>query len=449
MTKDMTKGSPWRLILFFSMPVLLGNLFQQLYSMVDTVIVGRFVGTQALAAVGSTSAISFLVLGFSWGVTGGFTVIVSQKFGAKNEEDVKKSIGTAIVLCLIIVAIVTVLALLTSKPLLKLMNTPQDIFDDAYLYCIIIYIGTGASVFYNLAAAIIRALGDSRTPLYFLIFSSVLNIILDLFLILVFKMGVAGAGIATVFSQLVSAILCTIYSLKKFKILRLKKRHFAWNKALAAAELKVGIPMACQFSITGVGIMVLQGALNVFGSTVIASYTAASKVEVLVTQPFNALGMAMSTYCGQNVGAGDWHRVKKGVNTGMGLIMASAALAMVINIFAGEWCTSLFINNPTPEILGYGRTYLLIIAFFYPMLATLTIYRSSLQGLGDGLFPLIGGIGEFMARFLVAIILPRFIGFYGICAASPVAWCTASGILVYRYVTWVCKGKINNTITGK
>ena len=222
------------------------------------------------------------------------------------------------------------------------------------------------------AAGIIRALGDSRTPLYFLIFSSGLNIILDLFLILVLKMGVAGAGIATVFLQFVSAILCTIYSLKKFQILRLKKRHFVWDKEL----------------------------------------TAASKVETLVTQPFNALAMA-------------------------------------VNIFAGEWCTSLFLNDPTPEILRYGRTYLFIIAFFYPMLATLTIYRNSLQGMGDGLVPLIGGIGEFASRFLVAIILPRFIGFYGICAASPVAWCIAAAILVYRYVTWVCKGKRNNINTGK
>lgn len=436
MTKEMTAGKPWKLIFFFSIPLLIGNVFQQLYSMVDTIIVGRFVSTQALAAVGSTGAISFLVLGFAMGITGGFSIVVAQKFGAKDEEGVRNSIGMSIWLSLITTVILTVVGVMTARPLLRLMNTPEDIFDTAVLYILIIYIGMGASVFYNLIASIVRALGDSRTPLYFLLFSSALNIVLDLVLIINFHMGVAGAGIATVFSQLLAAVLCTVYSVRKYELLRLKRRHLRWNWNLGRSELKVGIPMACQFSITAVGVMVLQGALNIFGSSVIAAYTAASKVEALVTQPFQALGVTMATYCGQNIGAGKWDRVRKGMNICAVMCMVTVAAAMLINIFGGRWCTALFMTNPSDEILSYAQTYLNIIAIFYPILGLLYVYRNGLQGMGDALFPMLGGLGELLARLAVAMILPAFMGFYGICAASPVAWCAATAILLFRYFTW-------------
>ena len=441
MTKDMTSGNAWRQIFFFSLPLLVGNVFQQLYSMVDTIIVGRFVSVSALAAVGSTGAIAFLVLGFAMGMTGGFSVIIAQRFGAGDEEGVKKAIGTAIWLSIITMVILTVLAIATARPLLEFMNTPEDIIEDALIYIVIIYAGIGASIYYNLIASVVRALGDSKTPLYFLLFSSVLIVILDLVLIIVFRMGVAGAGIATVFSQLLAAVLCTVYSVRKFEQLRLSRRHMRWDSLLAKAQLSVGLPMAFQYSVTAVGVMVLQGALNRFGSDVIASYTAASKVEAVVTQPFSSLGMAMTTYCGQNVGAGRWDRVRKGMGICTIMCMVTVVIAMAINIFAGSWCTALFISRPSPEILAYAQTYLNTIAVFYPILGLLYVYRNGLQGMGDGLIPMLGGVGELLARLVVALILPGIIGFMGICIASPVAWCVATVILLGRYFTWMHKKK--------
>ena len=435
----MTSGNAWRQIFFFSLPLLVGNVFQQLYSMVDTIIVGRFVSVKALAAVGSTGAISFLVLGFAMGMTAGFSVIIAQRFGAGDEEGVRKSIGMAIWLSVITMAVLTALAIATARPLLEFMNTPEDIIGDALVYIIIIYGGIGASIYYNLIASIVRALGDSKTPLYFLLFSSGLNIVLDLVLIIFFHMGVAGAGIATVFSQLLAAVLCTIYSVKKFDLIRLSRRHMRWNRQLAKAELGVGLPMAFQYSITAVGVMVLQGALNRFGSSVIASYTAASKVEAVVTQPFNALGMAMTTYCGQNVGAGKWDRVRRGMKICTVMCMVTVAVAMAVNIFAGSWCTALFMTEPTKEILSYAQTYLNTIAVFYPALGLLYVYRNGLQGMGDGLFPMLGGLGELLARLAVATVLPGLMGYMGICMASPVAWCAATAVLLARYFIWMHK----------
>lgn len=435
----MTSGNAWRQIFFFSLPLLVGNVFQQLYSMVDTIIVGRFVSVKALAAVGSTGAISFLVLGFAMGMTAGFSVIIAQRFGAGDEEGVRKSIGMAIWLSVITMAVLTALAIATARPLLEFMNTPEDIIGDALVYIIIIYGGIGASIYYNLIASIVRALGDSKTPLYFLLFSSGLNIVLDLVLIIFFHMGVAGAGIATVFSQLLAAVLCTIYSVKKFELIRLSRRHMRWNRQLAKAELGVGLPMAFQYSITAVGVMVLQGALNRFGSSVIASYTAASKVEAVVTQPFNALGMAMTTYCGQNVGAGKWDRVRRGMKICTVMCMVTVAVAMAVNIFAGSWCTALFMTEPTKEILSYAQTYLNTIAVFYPALGLLYVYRNGLQGMGDGLFPMLGGLGELLARLAVATVLPGLMGYMGICMASPVAWCAATAVLLARYFIWMHK----------
>lgn len=443
MTKDMTSGSAWKQIFFFSLPLLVGNVFQQLYSMVDTIIVGRFVSVRALAAVGSTGAISFLVLGFAMGMTGGFSVIIAQRFGAGDEEGVKKSIGMAVWLSIVTMIILTAIAIATARPLLGLMNTPEDILEDALIYIVIIYAGIGASIYYNLIASIVRALGDSKTPLYFLLFSSVLNIVLDLVLIIVFHMGVAGAGVATVFSQLLAAVLCTVYSVKKFSLLRISRCHMRWDMHLARAELTVGLPMAFQYSITAVGVMVLQGALNRFGSSVIASYTAASKVEAVVTQPFSALGMAMTTYCGQNVGAGKWKRVRQGMTICSIMCMITVAVAMAVNVFAGSSLTALFMTEPTEEILSYAKTYLNTIAIFYPVLGLLYVYRNGLQGMGDGIIPLLGGLGELLSRLAVATILPGLMGYMGICLASPVAWCAAAAILLIRYCTWMHQKKKN------
>lgn len=436
---DMTSGTIWKQILFFSLPLLVGNVFQQLYSMVDTIIVGRFLGTTALAAVGATGAITFLILGFAMGMAAGFAVIVAQKFGAGDEEGVKKSVGTAIWLAIILTVILTIVAVSTARLLLKFMNTPDDIIDLSQRYITIIYAGIGASVYYNLIASIVRALGDSRTPLYFLIFSSIFNILLDLYLIAWCGMGVGGAAFATVFSQLLSAVLCTIYSVRKFPLLRLKKRHMAWDRPLAWEELRVGLPMAFQYSITAFGVMILQSAVNQFGSTVIAAYTAATKVEMLVNQLTNSLGMAMATYVGQNVGAKRWDRVRSGVTVSIVMSLIYSAIAMMILIFAGGWITSLFTTEPTEEILYYSRTYLNTIAIFMPALGLLYVFRNSLQGMGDGFVPMCGGLAELLTRFVISSTLPAYLGYLGVCLASPLAWVAAALVVIIRYLTWMRK----------
>lgn len=437
MTNDMTKGNPVKLILLFSIPLLIGNIFQQFYSMVDTIIVGRFVGVDALAAVGSTGSMTFLVNGFATGLASGFAVLVSQKFGAKDENGLRKAVASAITLTVISVIIVTLVSLIGAKPLLKLMNTPENIMGDAYTYIKIIYGGIVTTVAYNLIASILRALGDSKTPLYFLIVSSVLNVVLDLVFIINFKMGVAGAAYATIISQGVSAILCLVYTYKKFIILRLKKEDFNVKRTYYYKHLKIGIPMALQFSITAIGIMTVQGALNVFGSTVIASYTAASKALQLVMQPAITFGVTMATYCGQNLGAKEYGRIKEGVKECTKISIITSIIAGVVLIFLGKYFVMMFISNPDAEILKYAQQVLDISAIFFIPLGLIFIYRNALQGIGDSFVPMMAGVYELVARAIVAFTLPKYLYFMGICLADPVAWLAASiplGITYFKRI---------------
>lgn len=442
MTNDMTKGNPVKLILLFSIPLLIGNVFQQFYSMVDTIIVGRFVGVDALAAVGSTGSMVFLVNGFATGLTSGFAVLVSQKFGAKDENGLRKAVASAVTLTVISVIVVTLVSLIGAKPLLKLMNTPENIMGDAYTYIKIIYGGVVATVAYNLIASILRALGDSKTPLYFLIVSSVLNVILDLVFIINFKMGVAGAAYATIISQGISAILCLIYTYKKFIILRLKKEDFKVKRSYYHKHLKIGIPMALQFSITAIGIMTVQGALNVFGSIVIASYTAASKALQLVMQPAITFGVTMATYCGQNLGAKEYGRIKEGVKECTKISVITSIIAGAVLIFLGKYFVMMFITNPDAEILKYAQQVLDISAIFFIPLGLIFIYRNALQGIGDSFVPMMAGVYELVARAIVAFTLPKYLRFMGICLADPVAWFAAViplGITYFRRIRSLLK----------
>ena len=433
MTNDMTTGNPVKLILLFSIPLLIGNIFQQFYSMVDTIIVGRFVGVEALAAVGTTSSMVFLVNGFVMGLTSGFAVLISQKYGAKDEVGVKEAVASSIILSIIATILVTFISVLSAKPLLTLMNTPSNILKDASTYIIILYAGNIAIIFYNMMAAILRALGDSKTPLYFLIVSSVLNIILDLVLIINFKMGVAGAAYATVISQGVSAILCVIYTYKRYKILRLKKDDFKVKKKYYRKHLKVGIPMALQFSITSIGIMTVQSAINIFGSTVIASYAASSKVLQLVMQPATTLGVTMATYCGQNIGAKRYDRIKEGVKKCVQISIITSVISAIILIFLGKYFVMMFVSNPDAEILSYAQQVLNISAIFFIPLGLIFVYRNALQGIGDSFIPMMAGVYELVARAVVAFTLPKVLEFMGICLADPVAWFAAVIPLAYTY----------------
>ena len=424
MTQDRTTGNPVKLILFFSIPLLIGNIFQQFYSMVDTIIVGRFVGVEALAAVGSTGAMVFLVNGFVIGLTAGFAILISQRFGAKDHLGMKKATGSAITLSIISVLIITIISILSAKPVLRLMNTPDNI---------IMYAGTFATFIYNMLASMLRALGDSKTPLYFLIISSILNIVLDLVFIINFNMGVAGAAYATVISQGVSGLLCLIYTYKRHTILKLKKSDFIVKKDYYITHLKIGVPMALQFSVTALGIMIVQGALNVFGSTVIASYTAASKALQLVMQPAVTFGVTMATYCGQNLGARNFERIQEGVKKCTIISIITSIIAGIVLVLFGKYFVLMFLESPDQTVIGYATQCLNIAAIFFIPLGLIFIYRNALQGIGDSFIPMMAGVYELAARALVAFTLPNFIGYLGICLADPVAWIFACVPLAYTY----------------
>ena len=444
MTNDMTKGNPLKIFIFFSIPLLIGNVFQQLYSMVDTIIVGRFVGVEALAAVGSTGSMFFLVNGMIQGLTSGFAVLVAQKFGAKDEVAIKKAVASNIILTLVLTVFITIIALLVKNPLLRMMNTPDNIFNDASTYITIIFAGIITQALYNMAAGILRALGDSKTPLYFLMVSSIVNVILDLVFIINFKMGVSGAAYATNIAQGFSAVLCLIYSYKKFQVLRLKKEDFKVELSYYTKHLKVGVPMGLQFSVTAVGIIIVQSAINVFGSTVIASYTASSKVLQLVMQPATSFGVTIANYSGQNLGAGRFDRIKSGMKIMNKVSIITSLLAGLVLIFLGKYFVRLFIENPTAEIFTYSQLVFNYSAVFFIPLGFIFVYRNVLQGMGESFMPMMAGVLELIARSIVAFTLPKYIGFTGICLSDPVAWIAASVFLMITYYKKMKKIEIEN-----
>ena len=433
MMTDMTKGSPAKLILAFTIPILIGNLFQQFYSMVDTAIVGQFVGVGALAAVGATGGVIFLVQGSVNGLTHGFSVIVSQRYGANDELGIKKATATSIYLSAIATVVLTGICVLLAKPVLQLMNTPVDILEDATSYVTIFFGGLVSIIVYNLLASLLRAFGDSKTPLYFLILASITNIILDLVLIINFKMGVAGAAIATVVSQGLSGLLCYFYMIKKFDILTLKKEHFKYDPMLVKELMYVSLPMALQYAITAIGVMILQVAVNSFGSTTVAAFTAATKVEQLVVQPGIAIGMTMATYAAQNLGARRIDRVRQGVRQSTWITILTNALSSVIVIFLGSYIVQLFIPAENVEALPISMEYLKITAIFYPVLGLLFLYRFALQGLGNTVVPMFAGVMELIMRTIVAFTLPGLLGYQGVCLASPLAWIGATVWLIWSY----------------
>ena len=430
---DMTSGSPMKIILWFTLPIFIGNVFQQFYNMADAVIVGKFVGNNALAAVGSTGTIMFLINGFVIGMTAGFTVLTAQKFGAGDERGIRKSVTGAAWLSLIVGLILTAAFMVFMKPLLTLMNTPADIFDDAYAYIMIISGGILAQMLYNLLASILRALGNSRVPLYFLILSAVLNIVLDLVFVIVFQMGAAGAAVATIISQGVSGLLCLVYIGKKVQLLRMTKEDWKPQTTLLSAQLKVGIPMALQYSITAIGTMMVQSSLNILGSTLVAAYTAAGKIEQVVTQAYIAMGTTMATYGAQNMGAGDVPRIRQGFKacTIIGIVYSFIAAAFIMT--AGKYMTYLFVSEDVGTIMNSVDIYLKCVGIFFIPLAVVNIYRNGIQGLGYGLLPMTAGIAELIGRGVVAVIAAGQRSYLGVCLASPAAWILAGGLLIVMY----------------
>lgn len=434
MVRDMTAGNPSKIIFNFTMPIFVGNIFQQLYSMADTVIVGKFVGNEALAAVGACGTLMFLILGFLLGMTAGFTVVTAQHYGAGNLSAMRQSVASASVLSAIVSLILTAASMAMMKQILHWMNTPADMYDQAYGYIMVICGGIAAQVLYNLLASILRALGDSKRPLYFLIIAAVLNVILDLVFIIFFHMGAAGAAWATVISQGVSGVLCLIYIIRKVPELHLKKEDWKINWKLAKWQMRIGFPMAFQYSITAIGTIIVQTALNSFGSVAAAGFAAASKIEQLVIQAYVALGTTIATYCAQNVGAGERERVRMGFRSSVRIGSIYAVVTGVIVAFAGKYITPLFVSSNITVIMEYVDIYLKCASLFFIPLLIVNVYRNGLQGMGYGLLPMTAGIAELIGRSAAAAAGAYFKSFTGICLASPSAWVLAGGLLLIMYV---------------
>ena len=429
-TKKMTSGSPMKLILGFSIPMLAGLLFQQMYSLVDTIIVGQTLGKDALAAVGSTGSINFLINGFCMGVCSGFAIPVAQRFGAESYDSMRKFVGNAVVLSGMFAVILTVLLSIFCYDILEIMNTPDNIINEAYSYIFIIFLGIPVTFLYNLTAGIMRSLGDSRTPTFFLLMASAINIVLDLLFIIVLGLGVSGPAIATVISQLVAGTSCLIYMRKKFPILRLCKNDWKLGKHHTAALINMGIPFGLQYSITAIGSVILQTAVNGLGSDAVASITAGAKISMFVVCPFDALGATMATFAGQNIGAKQVDRVKKGAWTAqlLGSIYSVAIFAFIF--FFGKILLLLFISSSEKVIIEQAYMFLLANSLAYILLAAVNIFRFSIQGMGFSHFAILAGVMEMLARSLVAFTLVPLFGFKGAILANPVAWIFADIFLI-------------------
>lgn len=439
--KDLTEGNCIKLMILYAIPVLIGNIFQQIYNFADTIIVGQNLGNDALAAVGTTGSMYFLVNGFVVGVTSGFAVHVSQCFGAKDYEQMRKSVFNAVFLWTAVTIVITVLSVGFSKPMLRAINTPDTIVDMAHSYIVTIYAGIFAPMLYNAAACVLRAVGDSKTPLYFLIISAVLNIGLDLLFIIVFGLGVFGAALATVIAQAMSGILCVIYMYKKFEILHFQREDMHIDRTIIATHLRIGLPMAFQFSITAIGAIVLQGAINKFGEVKIAAYTAASKTEQLVTQMASAIGVTTANFVGQNMGAVRYDRIKHGVRQWSMVTIGCAVFAALIIFFFGRDICGLFIKGKDASTLDASMIYLMTVIQFFIPLFLIFVFRNALQAMGKTFMPLMAGVFELFARTVVSLTLPNIIGFKGVCFAGPIAWVAACVPLLITYVIHIHKVK--------
>lgn len=439
MITDMTKGSPLKHILLFSVPLLIGNVFQQLYNIADLVIVGRTLGVESFAAVGAVAPLFFLITFIIVGLTNGFAVVTGQRFGAKDIKGVRNSVVISTILSVIVTFIFSSIFALSMNYILKWMNVPDNIYHNAFLYVEIIIIGLIATTMYNMLASIIRALGDSKTPLYFLIIASLINIILALIFIIVFHMGVPGSAIAVILSQGISVILCTIFIKYKFPILRIHRNEWfiKFDKDFydsAYEHLKIGVPMAVQFSILGISILIIQSVCNSFGSNVIAAMTAALRIEQIATLPMMSFGVALAAYVAQNFGARKFKRIRLGViKTSTINIALSIVMAFVMR-FWGTNIIGAFIGTATKEIINIAHSYLLISTIFYFFLGQIFIYRNALQGMGETVFPLLSSIAELVMRAFTAVYLAIKFGYIGMFYAGPIAWVSASTVLFLGYL---------------
>ena len=418
MTKDLTGGNPLRVIALFTLPLVLGNLFQQFYSLADTIIVGRFVGVSALAAVGATGSVNYLILGFCIGICNGFAIPIAQHFGARDYSAMRRSVANAGWLCVGWGAVLTVLTVGLTRPIMQLMQTPADIIDDACIYIGWIFAGIPFVFLYNMVSAIMRALGDSKTPLYFLVLTSALNVGLDLYFILVFKMGVLGAAVATDLSQAISGVLSFAYMLRRFEMLKMQPGETKVDKAVCLRLSSMGLPMGLQCSITAIGSVIMQSAVNMLGSTAVAAVTAAGKTQNLLTVPLESIGTAMATYAGQNLGASRLGRVRH---------------------YFDIYIIALFLDTSSElTIVTMAREYMFWNSLFFIPLGMLIVWRYSIQGLGYSSLAMLAGVAEMVARTVVALALVPLLGYFGAELSNPAAW-VAACVMLYPAYRWTMR----------
>lgn len=432
-TVDMTKGSPVKLLIQFSIPILIGNLFQQIYTLADRIIVGRFVGDKSFSAIGATNALSMMFMSMCMGVAIGTGVVVSQYFGSKDEKGTAASIANGSYTCILIAIVMTLLALVTTKPILILMNTPQSILPDALTYMYIFMGGLIAVAAYYTPFSILRALGDSKTPLIFLVVCSLLNIVLDLLFVVVFQTGVAGAAVATVLSEAIAAILCIIYAFKKVPQFRQAFIFSKLDKELIKKTLQVGIPTGFQYALIYVSSIILQRIVNGFGESVIGAFTATTQIELLVQQIFAALGAAIVTYTGQNIGAGKQERISLGVIAAMKISAIVSVVLLIVFWLFGHPIMSIFVTNA--DIISIAATGIRITGLFLLALGGVQILRYMLNGAGDSMYALINGVVEVIARVVFAVSLTAvpFIGMWGIWLTTGLTWTVTAVFALFRY----------------
>ena len=437
----MTVGKPSKLIIQFMIPMFLGNVFQQFYNVADSIVAGQFLGVQALAAIGSTGSLMFFVTGWMNGMSSGFAILVSQWFGAKKYDRMRHYVAMSVYLSIILSVLMTVGFLAANEPILRMMNYSPDIMPDVTAYMGIIYAGLIVTAAYNALAAFLRALGDSRSPLYFLIISAAINVVLDIVFIVYGGMGVDGCAYATVIAQAISALLCFIYIVKRYPILHLKREDFrisfrSWGRLLA-----LGIPMALQFSITAIGTIIVQGAVNVYGEIYMAGFSAAGKLQNIIATVFSAFGATIATYVGQNRGAGKMDRVRQGVRTTQMMIIVYSVFAMAVVLLLGRYMMWIFVSPSETEVIDVAVLYFRTVFWCYPFLGSIFLYRNTLQGLGYGLVPMLGGVFELAARAAIVLLVAGHTSFVGVCLSDPAAWLSALIPLVPYYIYIMKKWK--------
>ena len=433
--KDMTTGKPLPLIISFALPLMVGNIFQQLYTVVDTMVVGKALGVDALAALGATDWLYWMLLGMIQGVTQGFGILIAREFGAKQFESLRSVVGSATSLSVLSALLFLILGQAAAKPILALLNTPTEIMGSSLLYLRIMFLGIPIVMAYNLLATILRSLGDGQTPLYAMILAALSNIILDLLFVLVLNQGIAGAAIATLIAQGVSSIYCLL-KIRKIEFITLKKSHFALRPAMAGRLLSLGSPMAAQNAIIAVGGMIITAVVNGYGVAFIGGFTAANKLYGVLEVAATSYGYAMITYVSQNLGAAKIDRIKNGMRWAVTVALATSAMIAAVMLIFGQYIVSAFISG-TPEEMAsatkVGFTYLSIMSICLPVLYILHVTRSAVQGMGNTVLPMVSGIAEFIMRTGGVLVLPALMGENGIFIAEVSAWLGADLILVPSY----------------